>query len=184
MSNLLFADIISLCVLFVGILTIIITGATLIYIFTQNRRNELAVLRSLLQHLEYIKSTALSQREQLRGQGQNWRPPSWTLIDADLNFYLPHINYVIRTEKGAKPIYTRELKQNLIKIADSVNKINNLIGLIYQSEINGRFEQRQSYRNELLNTPYYPELSEYVDNANYYIKRIIKPFKRKQWFYF
>ncbi len=163
------------------LLTLFVATTTLIYIRYADRRKELAVLRSLFQHLEYIKSAAKGQHEQMKKGGPI---PSWTLISVDLNFYLPMVNYNIKTQGWLKfqIIYTRYLKNSIIKIADNVNKINNLFSLMYASTISNQSNNRNKildkHRQEILDTPYYEELYGFVDDAHQELKKILKPFKQ------
>lgn len=171
----------------VAFLTFLVATITFIYVRLADRRNELAVLRSLFQHLGYIKDAAKGQHNQLKKGGQI---PSWTLISVDLNFYLPRINYKIKTQGWLKnrKIYTRDLKNSIIKIADNVIKINNLFRLMYDSIVSNKSKNEneilERHKQEILNAPYYEELYNFVDDAHRELKKILKPFKRNSLYWY
>lgn len=178
--------------LIVALLTLIVATITLVYIWLKDRREELAVLMSLYQHLEYIKNAAIGQQNQLNitlQQGQI-QIPSWTLISVDLNFYLPRINYKIKKQGWLEfgNIYTRDLKDSIIKTADDVNKINNLFNIMYNAIVSPEGGERETilggHIREILHTPYYTELYGFVDDAHRELEKILKPFKRSSLFWY
>ncbi|NQE05352.1 hypothetical protein C5S32_05735 [ANME-1 cluster archaeon GoMg1] len=173
--------------LFVALFTLFVATITFVHVRFADWRNELAVLRSLFQHLEYIKNAAKGQHEQMKKGGPI---PSWTLISVDLDFYLPRVNYKIRTQGWLKfrKIYTRDLKNSIIKIADNVNKINNQFRLMYDSIVSNKSKNENEilviHKKELLNKPYYEELYNFVDDAHRELRKILKPFKRNSLYWY
>jgi len=167
------------------LLTLFVATTTLVYIWFKDRREELAVLRSLYQHLEYIKNAAKGQENQLKNGGEI---PSWTLISIDLNFYLPRINYKIKKQGWLEflNIYTRDLKDMIINTADNLNKINNLFGIMYAAIVTREGNERErilnAHKAEILDKPYYEELYKFVDDAHEELEKILKPFKRSSLF--
>lgn len=161
-------------VLLVGIATFLVALFTLIYIAGKSRREEIAVLRSLYQHLNYLKIVGQAQR---RYMDEYQKSPSWTLIPLDLNFYLPRINYKIKKEGvfSFKRIYTRDLKDITIEVADSVVKINNLFNLMYTADALLHEEKSISYGVELLEGEYHRDLARAVDESLPELRKILKP---------
>lgn len=165
----------------IEILTILVATATLIYIFRENRRQEISILRSLLQHSEFIKKTTESQHRYLKAE----TVPTWTLIEIDLNYYLPRINYKIKKQGFTlEKVFSRELKDNLVQMSRNANQINNLFGQIYNAEFVGNGKIREEYVKELLKNPYYEEIFSHCDKVSMEIKKIINPFRRKILFWF
>ena len=161
----------------IGISTLVVAVSTFIvsFLMLRNARTtQLNLLRGLYQHLDKIKESAPSQKDYMKRED---KIPSWNLMNLDLNYYLSHMNHIIKKEGvfSFKWICTRELKQQIINVVDKVNIINNIFSIIYLGESNDTFMRvRERYTNELKNNTYYDNLDNFIKNTQEQLRLILK----------
>ncbi len=147
-------------ILAVAFLTLILT----FLIWRSERDKELSRLKSLFDHLIFIRDSAKGHEKHLKYGGLPL--PSWPVANMDLNFYLTQLNYTMRKEWSlCCHESTRRLKKGLIRIFEKINNINYLWKLKIE---------KPKVKSDLETNTYYSDLYGFIENALYEIKRIIK----------
>lgn len=135
-------------------------GAILSFFIWKSERNkELSRLRSLYQHVSFIKESAKGHEKQLKN---SYEIPSWRVPNMDLNFYLSNINYKVRKSWCVCRISSQNLKHSLITLHERVSTIN----FLWEQLINEK-------KNDLKENTYYADLYQDIYNTQKEIEKII-----------
>src|SRR3989344_4768112 len=159
----------------VGLITLIVASLTLFLTWFIDRQRQLRTLRSLYQHIDFIKTESISQRNAIRNTN---RPiPSWTTMNIDLTFYLSNIYYRVWKEWRCNYISTKELKDGVLRVAKELNDINNFFSLMRSAIAQGTRAGNGvafRYRAELASMPgYYEALDRHVEKVQRELRKIL-----------
>lgn len=139
------------------------------------RKIQLNLLRSLYQHIESIRVEAPKQYDFLINTN---KIPSWTTTNLDINYYLSHIMHKLKKEGFTlEEICTRELKEQIIKIVNRINTINNLYSLMYAGVSQGTKaanEMVENHKIELSEKTYYVDLEKDIYKAQCELRKVLK----------
>jgi len=167
---------INLIIVIIAAVTLVVTSLTLFFTLFILRQRQLRVLRSLYQHLDFIKSESISQRNVIRNKKK--AIPSWTTMNIDLTFYLSNIHYRVRKEWGCNYIPTKELKDGVLRAAKELNDINNFFSLMRSAIAQGTPEANEvakSHRSGLAKeSGYYEALDKHVEKAQKELRKILR----------
>lgn len=158
------------------LLILIITGITLVLTFLlyfEERKKQLALLRSLYLHLDLILENAKGHLTEFH---QNKNIPSYYIGCIDSDYYVTRLrNKLFQEMCYLRIIKLIKLKRNLIKSRNKVENINHLLSRILECEVSGNTELKKKLIRELWGTnKYYDDLKNKIIITQGEIKRILK----------